>query len=131
MKNLSRCISGFILFIFSLSLSRDWIFAVGQEDVSELVAMHQGYSEKMNMSRDLLEEKSMYEVSTQNGTRTLQTFESTSDLIGKSYIVSERSSFSRDIENRIVTSELLERTMIFNKNRESIDPTTLAIEPLT
>jgi hypothetical protein len=125
-----RKILAFLL-LKSLILSNMGIFALGNEGIFELESLHHAYTLEEHSTDTLFFEKKIYETKPEKTEKILEIFQSSSDLLGASYVVTEKSSFSNTVGNRIVTSELLERTMIFNEARQSIDPTSLSIEPLT
>ena len=105
----------------SYSSAEESVPAVPREDISVDQEIHSD----MDI---LLRERALYD--SENLTRDdVTVFQTESDLIGPSYIIREKSEIYGQVGKTRITSELLERTLVQNALRTSVDPSTLSIAP--
>ena len=125
MKGLHRLL---IILLVVIHILPQELFAVRiHDEITELEALREAYSIERNSKDTMFLEKQVFEAKNE---KSVEVTKGDSDILGSNYVVRKKSSFSNLVHNRIVKSELREQTMIFNNARESIDPTTLSIEPI-
>ena len=79
---------------------------------------------------DILHEKELYEKGNESDITLFPVLDDNA-VIGSSYIVERKSRLANYIANTIVTSELLEQTMIRNSQNNSINPDEFTIRETT
>ena len=105
----------------SYSSAEESVPAVPREDISVDQEIHSD----MDI---LLRERALYD--SENLTREdVTVFQTESDLIGTSYMIREKSEIYGQVGKTRITSELLERTLVQNALRTTVDPSTLSITP--
>ncbi len=106
----------------SYSSPEDSVFTESKEERG--VAQDDTYSD-MDI---LLRERALYD--SESLTRDdVTVFQTESDLIGPSYMIREKSEIYGQVGKTRITSELLERTLVQNALRTTVDPSTLSIAP--
>jgi hypothetical protein len=103
----------------------------GVHSLDELTQFGGDIDDDNLMDSDLLRAHELYTGGQSSLSVDTTIFESSSEMMGASYMIRESSRMTGQVGRHIITSDLLYDTMIRNMSRDSLDPSAMRVQPIS